>query len=42
LTGQDDPSMDMMAMAEGAAGYLCKQGLTASQLENSIRQALQK
>lgn len=40
LTGHDSPEIDREALQGGAADYLCKVGLSATQLERSIRYSL--
>ncbi|MEE8056579.1 MAG: EAL domain-containing protein [Pseudomonadales bacterium] len=41
LTGVDSHETDISAMRAGAADYLIKQGLTAQELERSVRYAIQ-
>lgn len=42
LTGHDSPEIDREALQGGAADYLCKVGLSATQLERSIRYSLRQ
>jgi PAS domain S-box-containing protein len=42
LTGHDSPEIDREALEGGAADYLCKVGLSATQLERSIRYSLRQ
>ena len=42
LTGQDDRQVDLAAMRAGAADYLSKSNLTASQLERSLRYSIER
>jgi len=42
LTGHDNPEIDRDALENGAADYLCKVGLSATQLERSIRYSLRQ
>lgn len=42
LTGHDSPEIDREALRGGAADYLCKVGLSATQLERSIRYSLRQ
>lgn len=42
LTGHDNPEIDREALENGAADYLCKVGLSATQLERSIRYSLRQ
>ncbi|PTY06516.1 hypothetical protein DB347_10735 [Opitutaceae bacterium EW11] len=42
LTGHDSPEIDREALENGAADYLCKIGLSATQLERSIRYSLRQ
>ena len=42
LTGQDERQVDLAAMKAGAADYLSKARLTASELERSIRYSIQQ
>jgi signal transduction histidine kinase/CheY-like chemotaxis protein len=42
LTGHDNPEIDREALEGGAADYLCKVGLSATQLERSIRYSLRQ
>lgn len=42
LTGHDSPEIDREALQCGAADYLCKVGLSATQLERSIRYSLRQ
>ena len=42
LTGQDDRQVDLAAMKAGAADYLSKLNLTASQLERSLRYSIER
>jgi signal transduction histidine kinase/CheY-like chemotaxis protein len=42
LTGHDSPEIDREALEGGAADYLCKIGLSATQLERSIRYSLRQ
>lgn len=42
LTGHDSPEIDREALESGAADYLCKVGLSATQLERSIRYSLRQ
>jgi len=42
LTGQDDPEVDSQAMKGGAADYLVKGQISSSQLERSIRYAVER
>ena len=42
LTGHDSPEIDKEALEGGAADYLCKIGLSSTQLERSIRYSLRQ